>query len=143
MQRTHHIFDSFDGLSRPKGTDGAAWVAGDMRAGVEEVNENLRDFQGFTLHEGWIPSRFAEVGDRVFSFVHIDVDLYEPTLQSIAFFYPKLTQGAVLICDDYGFLTCPGATLAIDEFLHDKPEKMIHLAGGGGFFVKGCLTAGT
>jgi len=35
----------------------------------------------------------------------------------------------------------PGATLAIDEFLADKDEKMVALPGGGGFLVKALATA--
>ncbi len=45
--------------------------------------------------------------------------------------------GGVIICDDYGFATCPGATKAIDEYLRDKPEKMVMLSDGGGFLIKG------
>ena len=74
--------------------------------------------------------------------VHVDVDLYEPTLASLAFFYPRMNPGGVMVCDDYGFTTCPGATKAVDEFLHDKPEKMIALPNGGGFFIAGVSTAG-
>jgi threonine dehydratase len=36
---------------------------------------------------------------------------------------------------------CPGATAACDEGLADKPEKMISLPDGGGFFIKGIATA--
>ena len=87
------------------------------------------------------PDRFNEVADRRFSFLHIDVDLYEPTRDSIAFFYPRMNVGGVIICDDYGFATCPGATKAIDEYLRDKPEKMMTLSDGGGFLIKGIPTS--
>ena len=65
----------------------------------------------------------------------------QPTIDSVSFFYPRLSPGGILVCDDYGFTTCPGATRAIDEFFAGKPEKMLALGGGGGFVVKGC-TAG-
>ncbi len=58
-------------------------------------------------------------------------------MDSIEFFYERLSQGGILICDDYGFSTCPGATQAIDEFLEDKLEKMIMLPDCGGFIIKG------
>ena len=138
--RMHHIFDSFEGLSEPKAEDGKDWSANALAIDDQVVRQNLREFSEFRTYKGWIPARFAEVADRTFSFVHIDVDLYDPTRHSIEFFYPRLNHGAILICDDYGFLTCPGATGAVDEFLLDKPEKMVLLSGGGGFFVKGCLT---
>lgn len=57
------------------------------------------------------------------------------------FFYDRLNIGGVFVCDDYGFLTCPGATAAIQDFLISKPEKMVSLPGGGGFFIKGCITS--
>ena len=69
--------------------------------------------------------------------MHIDVDLYGPTHDSIEFFYPRLNKGGIIVCDDYMHNTCPGATKAIDEFLDDKSEKMIALSGGGGFMLKG------
>jgi O-methyltransferase len=87
-------------------------------------------------HPGWIPTRFHDAGDRRFAFVHIDVDLEQPTRDSIEFFYPRLNPGGILLCDDYGFAACPGATRAIDEFLAHKPEKIVALASGGGFIVK-------
>lgn len=136
--RIHHLFDSFEGLSGPGAGDGDYWRAGDMAAGEDLVAENLRPFSDMIrFHKGWIPDRFDAVKDAAFAFVHVDVDLRQPTFDSIAFFYPRLSPGAILLCDDYGFTSCPGATEAVDSFLADKPEKMIALDAGGGFFIKG------
>lgn len=139
--RVHHIFDSFEGLSNPSRKDGEYWTANDLSMDECVVKENLSGFNDVKFYKGWIPNRFRDVDDHTFSFVHVDVDLYEPTLDSIRFFYDKLNAGGIFVCDDYGFLTCPGATAAIEEFLHSKPEKMVSLPGGGGFFIKGCVTS--
>lgn len=141
FERVHHVFDSFEGLSNPSGKDGEYWTANDLSIEENIVKKNLIDFNNFKLYKGWIPNRFEEIRDCKFSFVHVDVDLYEPTLESIKFFYEKINSGGIFVCDDYGFLTCPGATAAMDEFLLAKQEKMISLPGGGGFFIKGCVTA--
>jgi len=140
--RTHHIFDSFEGLSGPTDKDGQYWTANDLAVTEQMVRQNLHEFENAILYRGWIPDRFAEVANQRFSFVHVDVDLYQPTLESIMFFYDRINPGGIFVCDDFGFLTCPGATAAVKEFLRAKPEKMISLAGGGGFFIKGCVTAG-
>lgn len=140
--RIHHLFDSFEGLSEPGPEDGSHWKAGALAASERLVRDNLRQFaDGLVFHKGWIPDRFSDVEERTFAFVHIDVDLRKPTAQSLEFFYPRLSDGGILLCDDYGCTTCPGATEAIDEFLRDKPEKMLALDAGGGFFVKGIRTA--
>jgi O-methyltransferase len=137
FSRWHHIFDSFEGLSRPTDKDGAHWSPGDLRSGVEELEENLSPFDRYKIYPGWIPDRFKEVEDQDFAFVHIDVDLYSPTKDSVEFFYPRLAPGGILLCDDYGCTTCPGATEAIDVFIEGKPEEIISMAAGGGFIVKG------
>ena len=90
--------------------------------------------------KGWIPCRFGEIADRRFAFVHIDVDLYEPTRDALEFFYPRLNEGAVLVVDDYGFTSCPGATRAAEEVTGPLAEKMIALPDGGGFLIKGRAT---
>jgi hypothetical protein len=138
--KTHHLFDSFQGLSPPDAGDGSLWRGNDLASDAGHAKQLLSRFDNVAFHEGWIPSRFSDVEDRQFSFVHIDVDLYQPTHDSIVFFYSRLSPGAVVVCDDYGFTTCPGATRAFDEFLSDKPEKMLALSDGGGFFIKGTRT---
>jgi O-methyltransferase len=136
--KEHHLFDSFEGLSTPGAADGSHWSPGALAAGEDLVGDNLAPFRDLLhFHKGWIPERFPDVADRVFSFVHVDVDLYQPTRDSLAFFYDRISPGGIFLCDDYGCTTCPGATKAVDEFLVDRPEKMISLDSGGGFFIKG------
>lgn len=136
--KEHFLFDSFEGLSEPGPRDGTHWQSGALAIGEEVVRRNLEPLNArLNFYKGWIPERFDEVNDRRFSFVHVDVDLYEPTRDSIEFFYPRLNDGAIFLCDDYACSTCPGATQAIDQFLADKPEAMLSLDAGGGFFIKG------
>ena len=141
LPKDHHLFDSFEGLSAPTPHDGSNWQANDLQIDFGETAWRLSKFQNVHFYKGWIPDRFNEVADRRFSFLHIDVDLYEPTRDSIAFFYPRMNPGGVIICDDYGIDTCPGATKAIDDYLRDQPEKMVALSDGGGFLIKAIPTS--
>lgn len=135
--RVHHLFDSFEGLSRPGERDGGHWDEGVLAVAEDDVRRMLGGFERVEYHAGWIPTRFADVEDRKFAFVHVDVDLYEPTRDSVAFFYPRLAEGGILVCDDYGQSTCPGATRAVDEVLAGCPEAMLAMPDGGGFLIKG------
>lgn len=140
LNKTHHVFDSFEGLSAAGDKDGSHWVAGDLACSLDEVKKALSEFTEVKYYKGWIPDRFEDVKTRMFSFVHIDVDLYQPTRDSFEFFYDRMSVGGVIVCDDYGFTTCPGATKAIDEILESKCEKMLTLSSGGGFIIKGVQT---
>lgn len=142
QNRHLHIFDSFEGLSNPDARDGEHWKKKALSATEDLLHQNLTDFKGcYSTYKGWIPERFPAVAGKTFAFVHIDVDLYQPTLDSLAFFYPCMPAGAVCICDDYGSTLCPGAKQAVDAFLADKTEKMLSLSGGSGFFIKGIATS--
>ncbi len=140
-KKIHYMFDSYEGLSKPGDHDGEHWSEGVLSYSMEDLEKTFEEFEHKKFMKGWIPTRFDEVKEKRFSFVHIDVDLFEPTLESIEFFYPRMNKGGILVCDDYMFATCPGATKAVDEFLKDKPEKMVSLSGGGGFLIKGIATS--
>ena len=131
-----HIFDSFKGLSEPTEQDrrfdasgpDEAFLAANMAAGryafpLDLVARNLhRDFPHVQLHPGWIPEIFLEEPDRTYRFVHIDVDLYQPTMDSLRYFFPRMAAGGVIITDDYNW---PGAKAAFDEFCGEQGLELI------------------
>lgn len=144
--RAHHVFDSFEGLSDPSPEDALGsgqrgdvyeWKPHDLTAREADVRRNLERFAGRVhFYKGWIPERFGDVADRTFSFVHVDVDLYRPTLDSFAFFYPRLVPGGILLCDDYGFSSCPGANRAVKEYAASVDAPVVHLPTGQAMVMK-------
>lgn len=133
------LFDSFAGLSSPSPQDGTWWAKGDLASSMDDVLATLSSLgdQSFVdLFPGWIPERFSEVASRKFCFVHIDVDLAEPTLDCLNFFYSRMTTGGLILFDDYGHQSCPGVTDAVDEFMKNRDEKIINLASGGAFIQR-------
>jgi hypothetical protein len=69
-----------------------------------------------------------------YSFVNLDVDLYESTFDSLDFFYPRLERGAILISHDYS--TSAAVKKAFDDFFKLKPEPVIRLCGSQCLIVK-------
>jgi hypothetical protein len=88
---------------------------------AEAVRGFFREFPEAAIHEGWIPAVFDQLPRIAWSFVHLDLTLYEPTLAALKYFYPALAPGGVMVCD--GSLFCPGVQEAVDEFCstHDAP----------------------
>lgn len=139
----HHIFDSFEGLSEPEEFDKPKeqrtfeWKKHDLSVGEDVVRKNLSAYNFVNYYKGWIPTRFNEVKDLKFKFVHVDVDLYQPTKDSLDFFYDRLVPGGVLLCDDYGFESCEGAYRSFNELAErNKLSGIIHLPTGQGFLIK-------
>lgn len=139
---THHIFDSFEGLSEPEVIDtvqndkATQWKKHDLSTTEEILRRNIDGHGTYKVYKGWIPERFTEVADKKFSFAHIDVDLYQPTYDTLSFFYERMLPGGIIICDDYGYDTCPGAYKACNDFMTGKRETVIHLTSGQGMIIK-------
>ena len=129
----YHIFDSFEGLSEPTADDDIPddWrnakqlhqmtKAGHFAAPLVAVKENLKEFAGITYHPGWIPASFTGLPVSSYRFVHVDVDLYDPTLDTLAYFYPRLAPGGLIVSDDYSW---PGARTAINEYCSEQGIKL-------------------
>lgn len=142
-ERRMYLFDSFEGLSDPTPGKDSLETAIDERTGKRRFHnadpQAVADrFKGHDVHimQGWIPDRFPEVASRKFCLVHVDVDLFQPTHDSLVFFYDRIVPNGLLICDDYGSGKYPGARQAMDEFFADRPENILELPMGQAFIVK-------
>lgn len=131
-----NIVDSFQGVSEPGKYDGDYWKKNDMRVDREIIELNLSEFTGrFTIFEGWIPDVLAEISSSEFVFAHIDLDLFEPTSQSLHWVSERMNRRGIILCDDYGFATCPGATAACKEFEKESQWSLLPLPVGGCLFL--------
>lgn len=142
-----HLFDSFEGLSDFLPADNKGHSRSDEQIGkmkkhfsIDEntVRKNLNEFDFIEYHKGWIPDRFSDVVDQTFCLVHVDVDLYQPTLHSIEFFYPRMVTGGWILIDDYNAKSYPGANKAVDDFVRAvNPITAIALQCGG-YMIQAC-----
>ena len=128
--KTVHLFDTFAGM--PAVDAGAdLHQAGDFAStSIEAVQAYLHDCSNVCFYKGVFPSTAQPIEQRMFALVHIDVDIYTSVLSCCAFFYPRMERGGMMIFDDYGFWSCPGAKKAVDEFFVGKPEVPIYLPTG-------------
>jgi len=109
-------FDTFLGL--PEKTEGVdAHSVGDFNdTSFLKVFHELLPFKNISLHLGMFPSCLDFEIPKV-SLMHVDVDMYQSTLECLSWGHDRLDVGGILICDDYGAPTCPGALRAVHEFL--------------------------
>jgi O-methyltransferase len=144
----YHVFDSFEGLSQPSEQDviskqeyGAVGThfqaAGAFHGQLETVKAALRDYPLIQYHAGWIPESFAEVPERSYKFVHVDLDLYEPIKGALEYFYPRMVPGGVIVIDEYAIPRWPGARTAADEFCQKNHlVSPVSLTTGNGVLIK-------
>ena len=101
---------------------------------AEMVRNHLRDFPRARIEQGWIPQVLEALPDTAWAFVHVDVTLYKPTLAALEYFYPRLSPGGVLLCEDSVF--CPGVQKAVDAYASAHDVPYVTLASRATVFTK-------
>lgn len=130
-----HLFDTFTGMPETGSHD--LHQRGDFaNAALNQVRSFVGHPEIATFHPGFIPETFADQADACIAFAHIDVDIYQPILDCCEFIYPRLSLGGIMVFDDYGFPSCPGARKAVDEFFSNKPEQPLVLANGQAVVIR-------
>jgi len=130
-ERKFFLFDTFNGFPKE---DMAQEAHPDNRftttifadTSEEKVNEYIKGNENVEIRPGIFPSTTKGLESELFALVHIDADLYIPTIEALKFFYPRLNDGGVIIVHDYNH-NWHGVPRAIDEFICTIPESLIEL----------------
>ncbi|MDY0301371.1 MAG: TylF/MycF/NovP-related O-methyltransferase [Trichlorobacter sp.] len=136
----HFALDSFAGLPEPTRKDGYLRCAGRFSDTSEEIaRRTLEHFPGVEILKGWIPEVLSELPDQTYRFVHVDVDLYDPTIACLEYFFSRLLPGGIIIVDDYGPWPTgewPGCRAAVHEFSYRHSMPFATLDTGNVVIVK-------
>ena len=125
-----HLFDTFAGMP-PADAAVDHHHEGDLGdTSLEAVQRHLRDCDNVRFYAGFFPATAGPVENLRFCLVHVDADIYQSVKDSCKFFYPRMEVGGIMVFDDYGFSSCPGARKAVDEFFAGKPEFPVYLPSG-------------
>jgi O-methyltransferase len=125
-----YLFDTFGGMPE---TDPAKDYhhAGDFSdTSLPRVQDLLRGCTNVVFRPGFFPATAAGLEQETFSLAHCDMDIHSSVLDFCRFFYPRLVRGGVMVFDDYGFRSCPGAKAAVREFCAEQGTFEIYLPTG-------------
>ena len=110
-----YLYDTFTGLPSDDLPEYSMFREevhkGRFTASIESVKLAMRGRNG-VLRPGIFPKTAV---DTPYCFVHVDADLYTSTRDAIAFFWPRLVPGGIMVFDDYKWPSCPGVQRAIEE----------------------------
>lgn len=121
-QRELHVYDSFVGLPEKAPQDisplGEQFKAGELSVSKKEYILNFRKagLKLPTIHKGWFDELKPDDLPDEIAFAFLDGDYYESIMVPLELVKGRLTNGAVVVVDDYGNQALPGARLAVDEW---------------------------
>lgn len=107
-----HLFDTFAGLPEPSEQDKGLFKKGMFSEQLAAVQQYLGEYKNISFYPGVFPETGKAIADKTFSFVFLDVDLYQSTKDCLDFFYPRMSKGGVLLSHDYQY---PGVRQAFED----------------------------
>lgn len=122
-----------DRLTRKESTRAKQYKLND----VDRTKKNLLKFEKIiTYHKGWLPESLYSKPDppETVSYLHIDINSSKPTIDTLEFFYPRLTRRAIIIFDDYGWSPFNETKIALDKFFSNKVGSFLKLPTGQAIF---------
>jgi hypothetical protein len=154
MNKTIHLYDTFDGMTEPTEYDvmhgetaldftKRHYKTDDIsimcKVTLDEVKNNIKSNSQYptdliNYHKGDILK--ATYFPEKISVLRLDTDWYESTKFELDNFYDRVSVGGVIIIDDYG--CWDGARKAVHEFLDDRKisVNLIDATGGAVLFIK-------
>jgi O-methyltransferase len=79
------------------------------------------------VKKGYFPSTAVDI-DEKFAFVSIDVDLYEPILKGLEYFYPRLREKGYIFVYDYNNNGYPGSKEVVRKFCSKNHKSYVPIS---------------
>lgn len=121
-----HLFDVFELLQNGHlpGSDQVRDHFGRIHGKLGDVRRLLAGYSNVHFHAGLLPHTVTGLDALRFSFVHLDLDLPEPTEAALEYFHPRMLPGGILIADDYAD---PALRACFASWFASKPDTLIEL----------------
>lgn len=133
------LCDTFAGVVKTGGAD-RSYSGGEHADTSVPVVEDLAGRLGLAnirILTGIFPDDTADrVADRTFRFCHIDVDVYQSGKDVLAWVWPRLARGGIVVFDDFGFASTTGITKLVDEEQARDDLVCVQNLNGHAVFVK-------
>ena len=82
---------------------------------IETVLNKIHCPERCEIRQGYFPDSLDGMED-IFCFVSIDVDLYQPTLKALQYFYPRLSRNGYIMLHDYNHDELLGVKKAVLDY---------------------------
>jgi len=137
------LFDTFDGLDERYLTEAEranAQKLDHFRPYYADqwdfVQRHFARYPRAHLVRGAVPDTLAEIEITQVAFLSIDMNCALPEIAAAEWFWDRLSPGAAVLLDDYGFVSYEEQKRAFDEFARRKGVEILALPTGQGLILK-------
>jgi hypothetical protein len=141
LDRTFYLFDTFKGIPPEQMSDAerervTRHDALHYEDCYDLVRDNFAPYPNVTLVRGKVPDTLTEVQiDRV-AYLSIDMNIAQPEVAALEFFWDRLVPGALVVLDDYGSFNCRVQYDAMNSLAERLDVSILTLPTGQGLIIR-------
>lgn len=141
LDKKFYLFDTFGGLVAEQISEKEKEIGIDQlyKNNYKDVYEEVKKtFASFNVNvvKGSVPSTLNSCTSDKIAYLSIDMNVTEPEIAAINYFWDRVVKGGVVILDDYGFPPHINQKNAFDEFARQKGIEILNLPTGQGVIIK-------
>lgn len=102
----------------------------------ESVVATFQPFQNVVIVRGTVPEILPQIAVEKVSYLSIDMNCAAPERAALEFFWDRLTNGATVVLDDYGWRGLEAQKRSADEFAAARGVQVLALPTGQGLLFK-------
>jgi O-methyltransferase len=134
-----YLCDTFKGVVKTGEKDSSYYGGEHADTSYSTVSALMKklNLKNVEILEGVFPDETGvHIEDEVFRFCHIDVDVYLSAKEIIEWVWPRLSNGGIVVFDDYGFKTCDGITRFVNEESKSLDRRFVYNLNGHSIWIK-------
>ncbi len=97
---------------------------------------NFADYPNAVLIRGAVPQTLDQIDTDKICYLHIDMNIALPEIAAANYLWDKLSPGAMMLLDDYGWSGHELQKAAFDKFAEDRNITILSLPTGQGLIIK-------
>ncbi len=137
------LLDTFDGLpeeqlSETERAIGLQQYNEEYRGsdGLANIRAKFRGYPNVHIVPGAVPGTLAQVAAERVAYLSIDMNIALPEIAAAEYFWPLLSQGGIVLLDDYNWMAHVNQKRAFDAFAAARGLRVLGLPTGQGILIK-------
>ncbi len=137
-RKRFYLLDTFNGFPDASLTDEESRRRrpADFGDSLAAVRETFREFPNVVIVPGTVPETLAAVNADKVCYLSLDMNAAAPEIAAAEYFWPKMSSGAVIVLDDYGWPYHEVQKREFDAFAERHGVKVLPMPTGQGLIFK-------
>ena len=137
VKKKLYLYDTYEGIPEEYNSENRSTELykklGDL---APKVRERFSKYPNVEVVKGTVPDSFKTACPEKIALLHVDMNSSKSELAALNALYDKVTQGGIIIFDDYGWVGYGQQTVAEFEFMRERNQSIMELPTGQGLMIK-------